>query len=64
MGEARNLLNHPQFIPGSIDDVSSINTTGANDLAFVNVASAFFGNSSQAFSSNPRTIVVSAKFVF
>lgn len=64
MGEAKNVFNHPQYIPGSIDDVSSINTTGANVLAYVNVASATFGNAPQAFSSNPRTIVASVKFIF
>lgn len=64
MGEARNVFNHPQYIPGSIDDVASLNTTGANVLAYVNVASPVFGNASQAFSSNPRTIVASLKLIF
>ena len=62
--QAKNLLNHPQYVPGQINDVSTTSTTATSDLAFVNVASPLYAQSPLIFSSNPRTIVIAAKFLF
>jgi len=62
--QAKNLFNHPQYVSGQINDVSSTSTTATSDLAFVNVASPLYSRSPLVFSSNPRTIVVAAKFQF
>jgi len=62
--QAKNLLNHPQYIPGQLNDVSTTGTTATSDLAYVNVASKLYAQSPLVFSSNPRTIVIAAKFLF
>ncbi|MBV9081982.1 MAG: carboxypeptidase regulatory-like domain-containing protein [Acidobacteriaceae bacterium] len=62
--EALNLFNHPQFIPGRIDNVENINTFTSGALSYVSVNSPTFNNPTQAFSSNPRVIQVVAKFTW
>jgi hypothetical protein len=62
--QAKNFLNHPQYVSGQINDVSTTSTTSSSALAFVNVASPFYAKSPLIFSSNPRTIVLAAKFLF
>jgi hypothetical protein len=61
IGEALNLLNHPQFIPGSVNNVAAVGTANSSTLQFVNVSNASFNNSSQAFSSNPRVLEIVLK---
>ena len=60
--EALNLLNHPQFIPGKIDDAALTNTFTTGSSSYVTVNSPTFNNPTQAFSSNPRVVQVVAKF--
>lgn len=62
--QSKNFFNHPQYVSGQINDVSTTSTTSSSALAFVNVASAFYAKSPLIFSSNPRTIVLAAKFLF
>ena len=62
MGEALNLFNHAQFIPGSIDNVASVGTATTSALQFVNVSNVNFNSPTQSFSSNPRVLEVVAKF--
>jgi hypothetical protein len=63
-GQFLNFLNHPQYVGGYLNDVAGIGFTGANVRNFLNPASTTFYNPAMVFSSNPRTIQVSAKFVF
>ena len=59
-GQAYNLFNHAQFVPGAIGDVGRVSTNG--DTAFASVTNAIFNNPEKTFSSNPRLMQVVAKF--
>ena len=61
-GQALNMLNHPQFIPGSINDVARVGTAGST--AFSALTNGNFNNPERAFASNARTLQVTAKFIF
>ena len=59
-----NILNHAQYTGGYINDVAP---TGATTVAQHNVFlpnTDIFNDASQAFSSNPRSITLSAKITF
>jgi hypothetical protein len=68
-----NILNHPQFIPGSnpgqglgVNDVNSF-TTGPNRSSYLNYLkpnNANFNNPRSVFASNARSIALVAKFTF
>jgi hypothetical protein len=68
-----NLLNHPQFIPGSnpgqglgVNDVTSF-LTGPNSTSYLNYltpGNAIFNNPKAVFASNARTIGLVARFTF
>ena len=68
-----NLLNHPQYIPGSnpgqglgVNDVTSF-ITGPNSTSYLNYltpGNAIFNNPKAVFASNARTIGLVAKFTF
>jgi hypothetical protein len=68
-----NLLNHPQYIPGSnpgqglgVNDVTSF-TTGPNSSSYLNYltpGNAAFNNPKAVFASNARSIALVAKFTF
>ena len=60
--QAYNLFNHAQFIPGSIDNVARVNTNAST--AYTTLTNANFNNPEKAFSSNPRTVQLVAKFTF
>ena len=62
-GQAYNLFNHAQFIPGSIGDVRSV-TTSTNTAAYTSVSNANFNNPEAAFSSNPRLMQIVAKLIW
>ncbi len=59
-----NLLNHAQYTGSRINDVASVGYTGADVLNFLNPASTSFYRPDLVFSSNPRTIQLTAKFMF
>ena len=66
-----NVINHPQFIPGSnpgqglgVNDVASFTTTTSNYLNYVTPSNANFNNPRSVFASNARTIALVAKFTF
>jgi hypothetical protein len=61
-GQAFNLFNHPQFIPGSINDVGNITGTGL--ASYVNANSVNFNNPEAFFSSNARVVQVVGKFIW
>jgi len=58
-----NILNHPQFTPGSVNDVSAIygETASRN---FLQPSNADFNDFEKYFSSNPRIIQLVARFIF
>lgn len=67
LAEALNILNHPQYIAGTADAAQlpnnySIYTPGVK--TFTTASSPLFNNSRAAFSSNPRTIIIVAKFTW
>ncbi len=59
-----NFLNHAQYTGSRINDVASIGYTGAQVHNFLNPADTSFLHPDLVFSSNPRTIQFSAKFIF
>ena len=59
-----NGLNHPQYIGGYLNDVAPIGFTGTDVRNFLQPSSSSFLTPQKVFSSNPRTIQVSAKFIF
>jgi len=60
--QAFNLLNHAQYIPGSVDDIGSFGDTGT--LSYQTISSGVFGNSPANFTNNPRSIQLSGKLIF
>ncbi|HEX8144572.1 MAG TPA: VIT domain-containing protein [Pyrinomonadaceae bacterium] len=57
-----NLFNHPQYVPGSVNDITPTRTAG---LANVNtVGRAAFNRPDLVFSSNPRVIQMALRFDF
>ena len=70
---AFNLLNHPQYVGSPISDVLpagtaspglNSSTTSAAVHNFLIPGSSIFGDPTQAFSSNPRSVQLSMKFTF
>ena len=66
---AFNILNHPQYVGGTISDVTPVNYgagTIAGDLARTTAepSSINFGQWSRAFSSNPRSLQLALKLTF
>jgi hypothetical protein len=65
--QAFNALNHAQYIPGSVDDIAAFGDTGTLTYQTITAAgapNALFGNSSAAFTNNPRVVQLSGKFIF
>jgi hypothetical protein len=60
--QAFNVLNHAQYIPGSIDNVNNTGYTASYN--YQTVTNAFFNQPQKVFSNNPRTMQLSAKFSF
>ena len=66
-GQALKLLNHPQYIAGTPDAAQlpnnySIYTPGVK--SYVTANSSSFNDPRVTFSSNPRTMLVAAKFTW
>ena len=59
-----NALNHPQYVPGSVNTVDAVGTTGLTTLNQIAPLTSDFLNPGQVLSSNPRVIVLGARFVF
>ena len=62
--QAFNVLNHSQYLPGSLNTVNSIATTGTGAGNFINVAAPQFNQKQLDFSNNARTMQLSGKFTF
>ena len=63
-GRFFNILNHSQYVGGNISDVAPIGYTSTQVHNFTIPSTSVFHQASQVFSSNPRTIAISAKFIF
>jgi hypothetical protein len=62
-GQAFNLFNHPQFLPGgSINNANTANNFLSNVQAYATVSNPLFNNPTNTFSSNPRVLQITAKF--
>ncbi|HWY47849.1 MAG TPA: TonB-dependent receptor [Bryobacteraceae bacterium] len=61
-GQFLNIFNHPQFIPGSVNNTAAVSTFSSPVLAYASANNANFNNPSFAFGSNPRVIQVLARF--
>jgi len=63
--QAFNVLNHPQYLPGSLDNVNQHDTHLVSP-AFQTVGenNKFFGQPQYTFNSNGRTMQLSAKLIF
>ncbi len=59
-----NVLNHSQYVGGNISDVAPNGATGGTQALVFRPNSTIFNNFSQAFSSNPRTMVLALKLIF
>ena len=59
-----NALNHPQFLPGSVNDVGTIQSTTSGDQNFLTPGTPNFNNPRLSFSSNPRTMQLGLKIMF
>jgi hypothetical protein len=66
-----NLLNHPQYIPGSnpgvglgVNDVSGFSSVGGSYKSFVTPGNANFNVPKNIFPSNARTIALVGKIIF
>ena len=64
-----NLLNHPQYVPGSINTVNPVlyqpgTGPGVAVQGLLTPGNALFGHPEQVFSSNPRIIQLGAKLTF
>ena len=67
-----NLFNHPQYIPGSPNDiqpvattaVGQVNTITAATISLANPGAATFNRPDRVFPSNPRTIQLALRFDF
>jgi Carboxypeptidase regulatory-like domain len=57
-----NAFNHPQYVPGSIDGVEPIGSTGVTNL--IAVTSNQFNQPSLILSSHPRVIQLGVRFSF
>jgi hypothetical protein len=60
--QAFNVLNHPQYIPGSINQVNSNGFTSSTQ--FQDVSSPAFNQPQLLFNSNARTMQLAAKLSF
>ena len=60
--QAFNVLNHAQYQPGAIDNVSGPSYTASYN--FQTVSNAAFNRPDKVFNNNPRTMQLSAKILF
>jgi hypothetical protein len=63
-GRFFNLLNHSQYVGGFLNDVAPIGFTSTAVHNFTIPNTSVFHQPSQVFSSNPRSITLSAKVIF
>ncbi len=63
LAQAFNVLNHPQFVTGYLNDIGSLGVTGPSRDNFI-PSSSTFNQPRLNFSSSPRTMQLALKFSF
>lgn len=61
---AFNVFNHPQYTGGYLNDVAPNGATSGDQKNFLNPSTAIFADPTQAFSSNPRNLILALKVTF
>jgi hypothetical protein len=61
---AFNLINHPQFVPGAISSAYPSDTHAQTGRNFLIPSFKIFNDFSQAYSNNPRNLMLVARFLF
>jgi hypothetical protein len=59
-----NAFNHSQFVAGSLNQINSISTTSGTQKNYLVPGASNFLNPKITFSSSPRVMQLSAKFIF
>ncbi|HKW32714.1 MAG TPA: carboxypeptidase regulatory-like domain-containing protein [Candidatus Acidoferrum sp.] len=59
-----NVLNHPQFTPGLLNQVDSVGFTSAAATNYLKPSNAIFNQPDLAFASNSRTLQMALKLIF
>ena len=62
--QALNVLNHSQYLPGSINQVNSLGSASATTRLFDRVDSPKFNHKELVFSNNARAMQLSGKIIF
>ena len=62
--QAWNVLNHSQYLPGSINNINSLGYTDGATHSFLIPGEPTFNHPESVFSNNPRSMQLVAKFVF
>jgi hypothetical protein len=62
--QASNLFNHPQAVPGAINNVYPQDTSAQVGRNYLIPGNRIFNDFTKAFSSNPRTVGLVARFTF
>ena len=60
--QAFNVLNHAQYIPGTVDNVNATSFTA--NYNFMSVGNAFFNHPEKVFTNNARTMQLTGKITF
>ena len=61
---AFNVFNHPQYTGGYLNDVAPNGATSGDQKNFLNPSQPIFADPTQAFSSNPRNLILALKVIF
>jgi len=61
---AFNVLNHPQFVPGSLNDIASIGYTGTGVSSYLTPGNTKFNHPEETFASNARSLQLGLKVKF
>jgi hypothetical protein len=61
---AFNVLNHPQFVPGSLNDIRSVGFTGSGVTNYLTPGNAAFNQPQITFAGNARTLQLALKLFF
>ncbi len=62
--QALNVFNHPQFVPGALNDIASIGYTNDAARQYLNPGSPTFNKPEGIFASNARSLQLGLKFIF
>jgi hypothetical protein len=61
---AWNVLNHSQYLPGSVNNINSLGYTDGATLSYLTPASTTFNKPEATFSNNSRSMQLYARFMF